>query len=60
MEKKGLKRMKNLTKNKVKGVFECIRNSRSNSVWINDFPILYYSILDDESICQIFLFMILI
>ncbi|KAF4402745.1 hypothetical protein G4B88_010197, partial [Cannabis sativa] len=36
------------------------RNLLLNSTWIKDPPMLYYSILDDESICQILLFMILI
>ena len=33
-----------------KGILEWIRNPIFESVWIKDLPMLYYSILDDESI----------
>ena len=33
-----------------KGILEWIRNKIFESVWIKDLPMLYYSILDDESI----------
>jgi hypothetical protein len=33
-----------------KGILYRIRNQNWNSVWIKDLPMLYYLILDDESI----------
>ena len=33
-----------------KGILEWIRNKIFESVWTKDLPMLYYSILDDESI----------
>lgn len=48
--RKECKRMINKKRNKFKGIFDWIRNQPLNSVWIKDLTMLYYSILDDESI----------